>query len=615
MMTPSGGHAPLTILDSPQSWLVPGERPKTILDNLLSRPDATRLLRATPIQPLFLFIKSLGLADAHDLVAMCLPEQIQGLVDLDVWDRDQLVPSRLASWLAQLVELPPARFASHVRKLDAELLTTFLAPQVRVYDLTEKEEAPDEPEGMYYETPDRFFLVDILPSWDGDNEQAVLIHRLLDHLYKGDLDLARAVVNAARWDAGAETTELAYQFRSGRMADLGFVDYYEALRVYKEVDPKAKVPRKDGAAEHKRPHAIDLGEVRGTGPGGFLGVSSGLWGTLVPELVEPSSLLYQVASALDETERSTLLHELMFLANQAMSADRVAMDDLAQTEATLQRTAGYLLLGLEHCAQPKGSPAPAEATAHGLAAVSEILRTVPLTYLFQLGYSLTLAVGKLARLLVESGASTLVPSSAVSLLHAEEAPTLSALLLQRPLYPRVLDEPDKGAPLRPFSRLRDLARAAAFVEQLAVRLKLLTIGLGLRHETLRDVAAHSSPGLGEMTWDEVVGTMIANHLLSRPPALVPLSRRDLLPLRKLLAGHTGKELPELLKARCWKLLEDRVADRVLDTAELRTLLAPAQRAFLERALQQLGTSLLSLPESITEAEADVVPRLTGLLLA
>ena len=614
MTTPSGngGPAPLSLLPSAQSWLVPGERPKTILDNLLSRPDATRLVRATPIQPLFLFIESLGLADAHDLVAMCLPEQIQGFLDLDVWDKDQLVPSRVAAWLAQLIELPPSRLATHIRKIDPELLTTFLAPQVCIYDLS-AEEMPDDSQGMFYETPDRFFVVDILPSPDGDNDRAVLIHRFLEHLYKGDLDLARVVINSARWDAGAETEEQAYQFRNGRMTDLGFVDYYDALQVYQEVDPRAPVPRKETVVEHKHPAAIDLGEVRGTGPGGFLGAESGLWGTLVPELAEPSSLLFRVTAGLGESERSALLQELLFLANQAMSADRVSVDDLAQTEATLQRAAGYLLLGLQHRVTVSSSP---ESPAEEQARASETLRTVPLSHLFRLGYSLTVAVRKLARLLVESGATTLVPSqSPVSLLSAEEAAMVQALLAQRPLYPRVLDDASKAGSLRPFSTLRDLGRAAAFIEQLATRLKLLTIGLGLRHDTLRATLDQTAPDASQATWDDALGTIIGNHLLSRPAALVPLSRRDLLPLRRLLSGPPTKQLPELLRARCWKMIEERVHDRVLDDSEARNLLGAPQRAFIERVLTLLATSLWSLPEMLEEAQADVVPRLQGLVLA
>lgn len=577
----SGGPAPISLFPSAQSWLVPGERPKTILDNLLSRPDATRLVRSTPIQPLYLFIKSLGLADAHDLIAMCLPEQIQGFLDLDVWDKDQLEPSRLSAWLGHLIELPPSRLVTHLRKLDAELLTTFLAPHITVYDLSE-EDAPDEAQGMFYATPDRFFLIDIMPASDGDSDRAVLIHRLLEHIYKGDLDLARAIINAARWDAGAATEENAYQFRSGRMADMGFIDFYEALKLYQEVDPRTPVPKKHSIVEHKHPSALDPSEVRSTGPGGFLGTSSGLWSTLMPELTTPSSLLAKVSDELPDTEREALLHELLFLANQAMSADRVPLDDLPQTEVTLQRTAGYVLLGLLH---RTGSVAGSDAASDEKLRAVETLRSVPLTYLFRLGYSLTLTVRKLAKLLVDSGATTLVPGqSSVSLLTSEEAAMLSALLELRPLYPRALDDAKQSPSLRPFSTLRDLSRAASFVEQLAIRLKLFTIGLGLRHETLRATLDRTMPDASQATWDDVLGTMIANHLLGRPAALVPLSRQDLVPLRALLAGHDQPTLPELVRARCLRLIEDRLHDRVPDEREAHALLGPAQRAFLDLSL-------------------------------
>lgn len=608
----SGGPAPISLFPSAQSWLVPGERPKTILDNLLSRPDATRLVRSTPIQPLYLFIKSLGLADAHDLIAMCLPEQIQGFLDLDVWDKDQLEPSRLSAWLGHLIELPPSRLVTHLRKLDAELLTTFLAPHITVYDLSE-EDAPDEAQGMFYATPDRFFLIDIMPASDGDSDRAVLIHRLLEHIYKGDLDLARAIINAARWDAGAATEENAYQFRSGRMADMGFIDFYEALKLYQEVDPRTPVPKKHSIVEHKHPSALDPSEVRSTGPGGFLGTSSGLWSTLMPELATPSSLLAKVSDELPDTEREALLHELLFLANQAMSADRVPLDDLPQTEVTLQRTAGYVLLGLLH---RTGSVAGTDAASDEKLRAVETLRSVPLTYLFRLGYSLTLTVRKLAKLLVDSGATTLVPGqSSVSLLTSEEAAMLSALLELRPLYPRALDDAKQSPGLRPFSTLRDLSRAASFVEQLAIRLKLFTIGLGLRHETLRATLDRTMPDASQATWDDVLGTMIANHLLGRPAALVPLSRQDLVPLRALLAGHDQPTLPELVRARCLRLIEDRLHDRVPDEREAHALLGPAQRAFLDRVLGLLATSLHSLPDPLDPASADLVPRLAGLILS
>ena len=40
-----------------------------------------------------------------------------------------------------------------------------------------------------------------------------------------------------RGELDTELEEQAYRWRSGRMADLGFADYYEALEVYREIDP------------------------------------------------------------------------------------------------------------------------------------------------------------------------------------------------------------------------------------------------------------------------------------------------------------------------------------------------------------------------------------------
>jgi hypothetical protein len=109
--------------------------------------------------------------------------------------------------------------------------------------------------------------------------------------------------------------------------------------------------------------------------------------------------------------------------------------------------------------------------------------------------------------------------------------------------------------------------------------------------------------------------MIANHLLGRPAALVPLSRQDLVPLRALLAGHDQPTLPELVRARCLRLIEDRLHDRVPDEREAHALLGPAQRAFLDRVLGLLATSLHSLPDPLDAASADLVPRLAGLILS
>src|SRR5262249_33007568 len=156
------------------------------------------------------------LRDASELLALASPEQIRGFIDLDVWLKDRLAPSEMTEWLQILAELGPDKIGRSVEALDPELIALYIKRILRVYDLSLGEEPPNEPEGHYYPTPDRFFLLDILP--DGETGKAV--ERVIDWLYRYDLELARRVVMSAKWELDSDLEEWSYRFRTGRMADL-----------------------------------------------------------------------------------------------------------------------------------------------------------------------------------------------------------------------------------------------------------------------------------------------------------------------------------------------------------------------------------------------------------
>src|SRR5437588_800805 len=82
---------------------------------------------------------------------------------------------------------------------------------------------PQEPQGHFYPTPDTFYLLDILPEGDAGRR----VERFVDWLYRADLDLARRVIMSAKWGLTSDLEELALRWRSGRVADLGYIDYYE----------------------------------------------------------------------------------------------------------------------------------------------------------------------------------------------------------------------------------------------------------------------------------------------------------------------------------------------------------------------------------------------------
>ena len=632
-------------------WTLDAGRPKEIVERLLDRPDAARLVRHTPVQPLFLFIKSLGLADATDLLRLCSAEQVQAFLDLDCWQGDRLVPARVYPWLTALLELGYARLTAHVQRLDPQMLTTFLAPQLRVYELT-SEEPPEEPQGIAFATPDRFFLVDIIPPADeatGDAEdRQALLQQFLEALYRGDLELARVVLTSARWDGGTEAEEQAYRFRSGRMADLGYIDYYEALKVYMLVDPLKAPPAQPLVPSHAPPKAgkpvVPPDDEPALGAGGLIGPRSAVWRQLAPSLDASDFTFGRAVALLGDSEQARLFEHLLLLCNQAMAADRIELGDFDGTQQTLRRALGYLSLGLEFRLRPPpepGAAAPPSALLIDPQQAAQILREVPLVYLFRLGYSLTLQLRKLATLLVHSALTTLVPKEdPASLLLPEQAAPLRALLELRPLYslhlePQRAARPPQGSsrPLdeevesprfravRPFQSLRDLGHATELLQHLSAIDKLLTTGLGLRRETVAQTVQGKSPPLPTVKLPDLLGTMVANLLLDRPPALVPLARRDLATLRwRALADApvatpgTPCELRPEVTTKVLSALQSRVHERSLNEAESSSLWTPALQSFVHQSLIRLATGLSALPSTLTDAQADSVPSVPGLIL-
>lgn len=593
----------------------PAPRPSRALewlDALLSRPDAARVVRAMPAQEVYLAIRGLGLTDALDLLRLCSPEQLVACLDLDCWQRDQLLPERMLSWISALTELGAHRLARVVSSLDHELLVCFLRSYVQVYEHSE-EEAPDEPEGHFYRTPDTFYTLDV-------KEPGGAVDRMLDALYAADLDLGRRVVMGARWDIGAETEEAAYRFRAGRMADLGYVDYYEALPIYSFLDP----------------HTVHLDERSAppfpeAGPAGEMAQRALIPSEISDTLYDEGTAFGKALLQLHPAQREALYEHLLLLVNQVLSADRVDPGDAVAARQVMERIAGALSLGVEYLGRQR-APAPGVATdEEGLSEEARgvlALHRVSLPRLFRLGHSLTVQLQRLAHVLGERGLVTLAPrQDPASLLEPPHDDVIRKLGQTRPLYSRVLDAGDKDKDKgqegvsartgRPFRSLADIARTATALQAIGAQGRLLTEGLGVRTDNLAQVLAATSPAAAEARLSDLLGTLAANLLLAKPPSLVPLSRQDLPALRQaaLGLGPAAPALSPTAHALVLDTLRGRVRERTAaagtDEADL---LSPAALRFLEHALDRLAAGLFALPQDLQEESADFIARVPGLVL-
>ncbi len=540
-------------------------------DALLEGPDPERAVRALPGDELYYVIHELGLRDAGDILALARAEQVQAVLDFALWERDQIVPERAGEWLEALAEAPYETIGAWVAGLDVELFALLLRQTSRIYDLS-VEEAPDEAAGTLYPTPDNLFVLDVTgvasdvgsdddeaPPDDGGPTatSARALIRLVDGLYRADRNLARRLLVGARSELDSELEELAYRWRQGRMEDLGFQDYYEALEVYRELDP-ASVRIGESQAGKVRVRPLDeRGDVEGGG-------SARAPAALVERLTRGNSAFARAAQALHAAEEVAELHfALVALTNRVLAADRVTPGDDAAVTATLERLVATLDLALEFLARGDG------------AREVEALRTVALVRLFRLGVSL---VGKVKRLATTLRRRGPFAAAGRDLVEPDEALALAAVSRHRPLLSGLLADPPSNAD-RPFRSLADVARATAAVERAGATQALL-LGLGVAPA---DLAPGSTlledAGLDAAALDAglLARTALVRRILAparslgagaATPSFEPLEPEQVRDFEALLEPAPGgaAKLPEVLAKRAWAILDAATPARLAGAA-------------------------------------------------
>ncbi len=455
------------------------------IDALLQAPDPVAAVAELSGLEIYQLVKEVGFADAHDLIALATPEQVRGCIDLDSWDRDQVQTAAMEPWLNAVLDAGFEKVGQVWQTLDSELGALLLARQVHVYDLSLGEEVPDEEERPLYNTPDSFFAIAITAE---DDDTVSLLTRLLDDLYRADMELARHTIMAARSEPLAELEEMSYRWRSGRLADLGYADYYEALEVFRPLDPTS-VTVGEGSEDH----------VGHAAPGDEAGTPRALPMPLAEQVVGKIFLARALAQLGDVAEEERIEAAFLVLTNKVLSALRISPGDEDGLRWGADYALGATALGLE-------------IISHGdLDSAADALRTVSLTRLHRVGYTATLKLARFARAIrMRAGAA-----------GTDTTALIDALTGQRPSFPRELDDPPGSGP-RAFESQRDIRQAAEALTRLALRIAIAeAVGANVK-------AASEQPGV---TLDDYIRTALVRAMIGGEPTPTPLSDAELTELR------------------------------------------------------------------------------------
>ncbi|WP_224245259.1 DUF6178 family protein [Hyalangium gracile] len=505
--------------------------PRKRMDALIESAEARTLVRSMPAEELYTTIQEVGLADATELVQLASPAQFRAFVDLGAWKRDRLEPHAVLTWLRAARGDEPEEFLRKLHGLDLEVLEYLLREFTAVHDL---EENPDvNPEGVTLETPEGRYLVELKVE---GVEQSALRAILNDLIAENPFESVR-LMEATRWEIPSELEEAAYRFRAARLEDLGFPTLESAMRIFSRVDTGPAPARSTQTALAPAQGHVDY--------------------------------LDAASRALTEVERENLEDELRGVANAALVAELADPGDLEAVRRVGEMVRDYLSLGLEHLTG--GEPSRA----------AEVVRDTQLERIFQVGFSLTLALKYRAERLVKAPLARLDDTL---LVFPEEAAAVEALRLKRPR--RALRV--QGAEPVPFRSLREIASSEALLARAEAQVELFRGLLGRSETHARDVLARFGVALNMLGVERLFTAAVALAVLEGrvDPRPVPLGRTVELCERLFEGTAQAPRLRPSAAERARATLEPAVAAEA--QPELRRLVDLT----LERMLGELGPPYL-----------------------
>ncbi len=495
-------------------------------DLILSAPEAERLVQSFAPETLFYTLKEIGSADAGDLLSMAAPEQVKGLFDLDCWTKDRVNFARMREWIEAMSEAGRRLAAEALMELDIELVTLLLRRYLKVYRLDEVQAALDVPSNRVVQF-DEHYAVEFIRY---DNILPFL-QEILEEMFERDYDYFSSLLDEVYWGVDAELEEQAYQYRSARLNDRGFPDYYEAQSVFGYLNPhqfdqirRSYLPpnREDALEEEAQLNMAVLA------PG------------------SDSSLFNAALTAgFAAPGKRQIRTEMALVANQVLVARAIDFGDPDAVREAIDLTHHYLNLGLEHLA------------GGDLNTAIDYLRETHMKLILRLGVRLTIDLRKRAEALVKSLGFAPGKVRSISYLDSPYREALEGFLLTAPRFYAGLDR-SPSVVLRDFKEMRDLHVAYGALTQLEAMVPLFAAALDL---DIRSAGFRAQVAGREIRLSQILLTGLVNLVLDARLAPAPIAASRLNDVRRLLlTADTPARLSEDFRALISRTLSQRLDD-------------------------------------------------------
>jgi len=382
---------------------------KEKLDLISGDPEAKRLTRALPPQELYWLFKEIGAPDALELLGMASPQQCLFVLDMELWQGWSFLEDKAVEYIEYIMKGSEEHFLEVLPHLDFNLLSLFLGREITVAGGIGDLNTDDERQTDWDHTFDDVFLIKFKKP-----AHSLVIGTFLQLICRFDNPLYTALMESVSGEVDIESEEECYHIKSGRLADLGFPPYDEAIEIYSRINPNTFAPGRNKVL-------VQTGEAT----------------TLPRTLLTGKTFLERVILHMDS---ELFRMELNYLINTALVADQIHFDDTEYMKSVVERVYGYLNIALEHLSRGDD--------ARG----AEILAGEHLKTLFQVGFSIVLALKFTADKLADASYAT--------------GKALAGLRRDRPRYYRGLDA-DGIDGYREFREMQDVKVVSDFLAGLS----------------------------------------------------------------------------------------------------------------------------------------------------
>jgi len=524
-----------------------------ILERILHDKNPRKVVEEFPAGDFFWLIKKIGSDDSLALLELATPEQWQYILDMEIWDRDEINTAESLSWLRRLFEADSRKTIAWLLEEGSALTFYILQKSLEVMAREEDDNEVEIPEGF-------FTHEGVLYLRAVDAEFEPFLRELTGAIAAASMPAFHSLMSSLAGVIPSELEDGMSRMRNVRLAEYGFLPFDEAISIYSPLSlEQMNLAGKPAAI-------VDITadeEARALIP--FLPLHEGPQGSFLQEALR---------AVKDPLIQDRMRLEFAGLANQIASVEGLARMELTSLVQTARKAAGYLNIALE------------EMTGRDPGRAGTLLESNTLTSIFRAGFGLVLRAKRVAETWIRM-AWFRRNGFADGFWGDERGSLLSGILLKKPLLYTGLQ---KGELYRDFAGADDLTRASKALMGLIALDGLMD---ALTKE--RSLAPEDS-GREDLTCFHLLFTFWARRRLGLEPGFAPLTPEEARAFFAIL--REGEKAPPYQMARFQEVF-------IEDMLGLASVLPDDLRTALREELSNIWEEFRAEYEEVPPADTDM----------